>query len=96
MRNTLAALLFIFIAGMLDVHAAGVPSDNELTRRVKTALNATIGSRARDIEIIVLGGVVSLHGRLATAAARDAAVSATERTPGVRGVADNLSVGAGG
>jgi osmotically-inducible protein OsmY len=86
-------------AGMLNAHAAGTPvrapSDTELARRVSGVLNATIGVRSREIEVIVLGGVVSLYGQVATSAAREAAISATERTPGVRGVADNLSIGAG-
>ena len=82
-------------AGMFNAHAAGVPTDGELAKRVKSTLNATIGVRARDINIIVLDGVVSLYGQIATPAAREAAVNATGRTPGVRGVTDNLSVSAG-
>lgn len=95
MRTSLAAVFLMLAASMLDAHAAGVPTDSELTNRVKSALSATIGVRARDIDIVVLGGVVSLYGKVATAAAREAAVNATERTPGVRGVADNLNVGGG-
>ena len=77
---------------MLDAHAAGAPSDMELAKRVKGTLNAAIGIRAREIDILVLDGVVSLYGQVATPAAREAAISATARTPGVRAVADNLSV----
>ena len=99
MRTTLAAVFLMLAAGMFNAHAAGVParapSDPELARRVTGVLNATLGVRAREIEVIVLGGVVSLYGQVATNAARGAAISATERTPGVRGVADNLSVSAG-
>ena len=99
MRKTLAAVFLMLAAGMFNAHAAGAqtqaPSDTELTRRVVGMLNAAIGVRSREIEVIVLGGVVSLYGQVATAAAREAAISATERTPGVRGVADNLSVSAG-
>jgi len=93
MRTTLAAVFLILAAGMLDAHAAGAPTDVELTKRVMGSLNATIGVRSREIQVVVLGGVVSLYGQVATSAARQAAVNATERTPGVRGVADNLSVG---
>ena len=86
-------------AGMLNAHAAGTPSrapsDTELTRRVIGVLNATIGVRSREIQVISLGGVVSLYGQVTTPAAREAAVNAAERTPGVRSVDDNLSVSAG-
>ncbi len=95
MRTLLAVLLLSFSFGMLSAHAAGAPSDSELTRRVKGALNAAIGAPAREIQIVVSDGMVSLQGRVATAAAREAAVIAAGRTPGVRGVAENLSVGAG-
>ena len=82
-------------AGMLDAHAAGVPTDMELARRVKGTLSAAIGAGSSGIEIAVHGGVVSLSGQVATPAAHEAAVSATGRTPGVQGVADNLSVARG-
>ena len=99
MRKTLAAVFVMLAAGMFNAHAAGpaakTPTDTELTRRVVGVLNATIGVRSRDINIIVLDGVVSLYGEVATPAAREAAVNATGRTPGVRGVTDNLSVSAG-
>ena len=95
MRKILAPVFFMLAAGMFNAHAAGTPTDMELAKRVKSTLNAAIGIRSRDINIIVLGGVVSLYGQVATPAAREAAINATERTPGVRGVADNLSVPAG-
>lgn len=92
MRNLLAALLFL-IAGAAQ--AAGPLTDHELTKRVKGALGATLGVPARDIEIIVLDRTVSLNGRVPSQSVREAAISAAERTPGVRGVTDNLSVGGG-
>ena len=95
MQKILAAILLVFITGMLSAHAAGVPTDTEVTRRVRGSLAATIGVRAREIEILVLDGTVTLNGRVATPAAREAAENATERTPGVRAVSNNLSVGAG-
>ena len=91
MRNTLAVLLFLIACA---AQAAG-PSDNELTRRVKGTLTATIGAPARAIEIIVLDRSVALHGRVPSQSVREAAIAAAERTPGVRSVADNLSVGGG-
>ncbi len=94
MKKTLAGFLLVFLTGMLSAHAADVPSDTEITRRVKASLNATIGVRARAIDIVVLDGVVTLNGRVATNAAREAAANATERAIGVRAVSNNLSVGA--
>jgi len=93
MRNILAVFLLFLMTGMLGAHAGGIPSDGELARRVKASLSATIGVRARQIEVIVLDGVVTLNGRAASAAAREAAINAAERAPGVRAVASNLSVG---
>lgn len=91
MRKTYAVLLFL-IAGAAQ---AADLSDNELSRRVKGALSATIGAPARDIEIIVLDRTVSLHGRVPSQSVREAAATAAERTLGVRGVTNNLSVGGG-
>ena len=90
MRNLLVAFLLFACAAQ----AAGVPSDSELARRVKSTLGASVGAPARGIEIVVLDRVVSLYGRVPSLAVRDAAVSAAERTPGVRGVTSNLDVGA--
>src|SRR5262245_45122792 len=71
MRTALAAFLFVF-AFAFAAQAAG-PTDNDLTRRVKSALSATIGVPARDIEIIVLDRVVALHGRVPSQSVREAA-----------------------
>ena len=90
MRNLLVAFVLLFACA---AQAAGVPSDSELARRVKGTLSASVGAPARGIEIVVLDRVVSLYGRVPSLAVRDAAVSAAERTPGVRGVASNLDVG---
>ena len=91
MRNVYAAFLLLIA---LAAQAAG-PSDNELTKRVKGTLGAVIGVPAREIEIIVLDRVVTLQGRVPSHSVREAAVSAAERTIGVRGVTNHLSVGAG-
>ena len=92
MRTALAVFLCLFV---LAAQAAGPATDVELTRRVKGALSASLGTPAREIEIIVLDRFVSLHGRVASQSIREAATAAAERTPGVRAVANNLSVSAG-
>lgn len=96
MRN-LTAAFFLALAFIGPVRAFGpssmaTPADLELSRRVKGSLSATIGPRARDIEVIAQDGFVALHGRVNTSAAREAAQAAAERTPGVRAVANNLEL----
>ena len=92
--NRFLFILAIAALGTLPLAApaAGNPSDAELTKRVKSALSATIGVRAREIEIIALGGVVSLYGNVYSIAAREGAELAVERTPGVKAVSNNLTV----
>jgi osmotically-inducible protein OsmY len=94
MRTALAVFCSFFFLTAFAAQAAG-PTDVELTKRVKGALGASLGTPAREIEIIVLDRVVSLHGRVPSQSVREAAASAAERTPGVRSVANNLSVSAG-
>lgn len=98
MRNALAVFLLSLAAAGPAAHAFDarpvvLRSDANLTKRVKGALSASIGPRARGIQVIALDGAIALQGRVPSQSARDAAVSAAERTPGVRSVADNLSVG---
>lgn len=96
--NFVSFLLFILsltLSSTLPARAAGTPPDTELIDRVKTALSASLGPRARDIEVIATGGVVSLHGKVSSAAARASAVQAAARTPGVRAVDSQLTVSRG-
>ena len=106
MRNALTALFLAvalaapiahaFNARTLALNTVALNSDANLTKRVKGALSASVGPSARGIEVIALDGAVSLQGRVPSLSVRDAAISAAERTPGVRSVANNLSVGVGG
>lgn len=100
MRNALAVLLLFFtISGSavhaFNAHTVALRSDASLSKRVKGSLSASIGPRARDIEVIAADGAVLLQGHLPSQSMREAAISAAERTPGVRSVAHSLSVGAG-
>ena len=92
MRNLLIVFVLLFASA---AQAAGMPSDSELVRRVRGTLSAALGAPARNIEVVALDGAVWLHGRIATQAAREAAASAAERTPGVR-VVSNLLIVRGG
>jgi osmotically-inducible protein OsmY len=93
--NLTSFLLFILsltLSSALAAGAPGTPPDTELIDRVRTALGAAVGPAARDIEVIVTGGVVLLHGRTSSAALRESAVQAVERTPGVTAVDSRLRV----
>lgn len=94
---TRIALVFVLALAALSVlppaaYARREISDSALTQQVRSALSATIGVRAREIEVTALGGVVTLHGRAASVAAREGAALAARRTPGVKAVDNKLIV----
>jgi hypothetical protein len=68
--------------------------DGWLTSKVKTKLMADDGVKARRIDVDTLEGVVTLKGRVASAAERSRAVEIARGTDGVKQVVDELEVGA--
>lgn len=60
--------------------------DITLTNRVRTNLQASLGSNAAGIDVRVEEGTVYLTGRVATQALHDKAVAVVRGTPDVRGV----------
>ncbi len=68
--------------------------DGWLTSKVKTKLMADDGVKARRIDVDTLEGVVTLKGRVGSAAERARAVEIARGTDGVKQVVDELEVGA--
>lgn len=68
-------------------------SDGSITAKIKSkmALDDTI--KSRDIKVSTSQGVVTLSGKVATAAERDRAVQLSRETEGVKSVTDHLEVG---
>ena len=68
-------------------------SDAEITASVKTRLAADPDVAAIDIDVDTIEGVVTLSGKVKTAAERDEAVKLARGTEHVRRVVNNLTVG---
>lgn len=92
LMRTFLLVLSLTLSGTLFARPAGTPPDTELIDRVRSALSASIGPRARDIEVVATGGVVLLAGNTPSLAVLESAVQAVERTPGVRAVDSRLTV----
>lgn len=73
--------------------AADVISDASLTGTVKTKLAATKGISATDIDVTTVNNVVTLQGKVPTAAAKNLAGQLAKDTPNVKGVNNKLVVG---
>lgn len=81
----------ILIAAGLAV-ACG-QTDAGITTSVKSKLAADDTVKAYQIDVDTAGGVVTLNGRVESAAAKDQAIRIARETNGVREVVDRLTVG---
>ena len=66
--------------------------DGGITSRVRTALLNDTQVAANDINVSAVNGVVTLSGRVRTAAERDRAVAVARQTTGVSDVRSELAV----
>jgi hypothetical protein len=74
-------------------HVPVLPSDAQVTRRVKVSLQRA-GAALDDLHVRVLDGMVMVRGEV-SAAERDTILRAILLVPGVRGVRNELDVGGG-
>ena len=84
------------LAGCSSTQSTGQQVDDAaLTAAVKANLISADGVDAAEIDVDSLDGQVTLSGRVDSSAERNAAVRVAQRTDGVRGVTDNMTVGGG-
>ena len=69
-------------------------SDSRVTAAVRSALEARLDLEARQVDVETGSGVVRLTGNVTSEASRREIVRVALETAGVRGVADELSIGA--
>jgi hypothetical protein len=86
----MAALLSLG-QGALNAVAADTP-DSWITAKTRIALMTTDGVDTWDLNVDTNNGVVTLHGKVATAAAKTAAERETRRLDGVKDVKNLLQV----
>ena len=90
-------LVALVLTLSLSVACAGksirpATDDSGLTTRVRTALLNDTQVAANDINVTAANGVVTLSGRVRTAAERDRAVTVARQTTGVSDVRSELAV----
>ena len=90
-------LLTLVLTLSLSVACAGksirpATDDSGITTRVRTALLNDTQVAANDINVTAVNGVVTLSGRVRTAAERDRAVAVARQTTGVSDVRSELAV----
>jgi hyperosmotically inducible protein len=91
----LAAPVFT-LAGCSSTQSTGQQIDDAaLTAAVKANLVSADGVDAAEIDVDTLDAHVTLSGRVDSNSERDAAVRVAQRTDGVHGVTDNMTVGSG-
>jgi hyperosmotically inducible protein len=66
--------------------------DKTLARQVKSALEATQGIAAQQIDVSAKGGAVTLWGTVADPAEQSKAVEAAKAVPGVKAVENKLAI----
>jgi hyperosmotically inducible protein len=88
----LCMLCAVEVAAQTDKAAAQPVSDAVLTTKVKTALTADPGMKARDIEVETKEGVVQLSGFVDSEAASTAALMKARSVSGVTEVRNDLSI----
>lgn len=86
----------VLLASSIAVAMACAASDPGITTAVKSKLAADDTVKAYQINVDTQGGVVTLTGTVATAAARDRALEVARGTDGVTRVEDRLTVNAAG
>lgn len=73
--------------------APGAPDpDKTLARQVKSALEATQGIAAQQIDVTAKGGAITLWGTVADPAEQNKAVEAAKAVPGVKAVENKLAI----
>ncbi len=81
------------VSNSITLKPAVTPSN--ISSRIRDALTRHAEREARNIEVIVSGSTVTLHGRVDTWAEREAAQGAAWAAPGVGLVVNSLTVDAG-
>lgn len=66
--------------------------DSDITAKVKIALDKDTNTKHQDIHVKTVDGVVTLRGRVATAATSDRARQIAQQTSGVKAVRDRLVI----
>lgn len=60
---------------------------------IESAIKRTASKDAKNVSVVVSGSEVTLNGKLSSWAERESASLAAWRTPGVRNVVDNITIG---
>lgn len=89
----LAALSLTSAAAWADTHGSHQPmKDSYITTKVKAELAADHDTKARDIHVATVDGVVTLRGVASSAAEKDRAEQDAMRIKGVRAVHNEIKV----
>jgi osmotically-inducible protein OsmY len=82
----------VYVVNQLSVSTDARPSDEEIARAVRGALERDEVVPTRSIQVAVSNGCVALYGRAGRRPEREQAGRIARRTKGVRGVYNNIAV----
>ncbi len=89
----LAALSLTSAAAWADTHGSHQPmKDSYITSKVKASLAADPGTKAREIHVATVDGVVTLRGVASSDNAKDRAEQDAKKIDGVREVRNEIKV----
>jgi len=87
-----ANLLQALVALRRDIPVESTPNDSILRERVFSEIRSKVWASASQVNVIVRNGVVELWGAVELQDEKDALRVAAELTPGVRTVADHITI----